>query len=543
MNTSRGTGLRASRRGKLQCTARRDFLKAVGWAGASILIGGCATGRRETIGERAAMPNIVYILADDLGYGDVGCLNAESKIPTPNFDSLSREGIIFTDAHSGSAVCTPTRYGILTGRYCWRSRVKSGVLEGYSRALIDKGRLTVASLLKSHGYRTACIGKWHLGLDWAVTDDRVAGPKNVDYGKRMANGPTSLGFDYFFGIPASLDMPPYVYVENDKAVEAATEQIDASDKPAYYRGGPIAPNFKHIDVLPTFTRKAVETIDRHAAEHRSNPLFLYFPLSAPHTPIMPTNEFEGKSRASVYGDFVCQVDWTVGQVMEALERNGMADNTLLIVTSDNGCSPMVDFPKLHAMGHDPSYHFRGYKADIYEGGHRIPFMARWPGKIRPGSSCDHITCLTDLMATAAEIVGDHLPDNAGEDSVSMLPALLGQAPEPAREAVVHHSVGGAFSIRQGKWKLEFCAGSGGWSYPKPGEAEKLGLPPIQLYDLESDVGEKQNVQDKHPEVVERLTRLMEKYVAEGRSTPGAPQKNEGKVNFWRTGSNEGGKNE
>ena len=511
--------------------SRRDFLSALGVAGATTAL----TGNISTAwAAKETSPNIVYILADDMGYGDVGCLNPESKIPTPNMDRLGKEGMIFTDAHSGSAVCTPTRYGILTGRYCWRSTLKSGVLEGYSPALIDEKRMTVASLLKGQGYSTACIGKWHLGLNWSLVEGGAPGSDKVDYSRPINNGPTALSFDYFFGIPASLDMVPYVYVENDRVVEAPTQHINESPKPAFFRGGPIAPGFKHKEVLPTLTQKATDVIDHHAATHSEKPLFLYLPLAAPHTPIMPNKEFEGKSRLGDYGDFVCEVDWTVGQVVEALTRNGMMENTLLIVTSDNGCSPMADFEHLKALGHNPSYHFRGHKADIFEGGHRIPFIAHWPACIPAGTTCDHLTCLTDLLATAAEIVEVPLPDDAGEDSVSMLSTLKDPKAEPAREDVVHHSINGSFSIRNGQWKLEFCPGSGGWSYPRPNETKKLNLPPIQLYDLTADISEQQNLHEKYPDVVERLTKLMEKYIAEGRSTPGTPQKNEGKTPLWKS---------
>lgn len=510
------------------CFSRRAFLAG----GAAAVLAGCATRGPAAAHAQTDLPNIVYILADDLGYGDVSCLNPESRIPTTNIDRVAREGVVFTDAHSGSAVCTPTRYGIMTGRYSWRSRLKAHVLEGHSAPLIDKDRMTVASLLKLHGYQTACVGKWHLGLGWATTDGQSQRPDNLDYAKRIDNGPTELGFDYFFGIPASLDMTPYVYVENDRVVAAPTESIESSKAPAFFRGGPIAPGFRHADVLPTLTQKAVQWIDSHAAGSGTAPLFLYLPLSAPHAPIVPTKEHDGKSKAGVYGDFVCEVDWTVGQVLEALERNGIAENTLVVVTSDNGPAPVADFKNLKAMGHEPSYHFRGYKADIYEGGHRIPFVARWPRRIKPGATCDHLTCLTDLMATAADIVGQRLPDNAGEDSISMLPELLGKAKKPQRTDIVHHSANGFFSIRQGTWKLEFCAGSGGWSEPKEQDAEKMGLPPVQLYDLASDIKERENVQDKHPKVVERLTRLLEKCIADGRSTPGARQQNEGRTSIW-----------
>jgi arylsulfatase A len=502
----------------------------------------------------AAGPNIVYILADDLGYGDVHCLNAAGKIATPNMDRLAAAGMRFTDAHSGSAVCSPTRYGIMTGRYSWRSPMKSGVLQGYSPRLIEPGRFTVPTLLRQHGYRTACFGKWHLGMDWPLKAGGIAKSYDdqwkVDYTKPIANGPTTVGFDEYFGISASLDMSPYVFIHNDRVTALPTADktwskkgqvtggvgsshtpLTASDKNAL-RVGPTAPDFDAVEVLPTLTKKAVEYI---AAAKAGEPFFLYMPLNAPHTPILPTKEWQGKSGLNDYADFVMQVDDTVGQVLAALDKAGIADDTLVIMTSDNGCSPSANFPELHAKGHHPSYQFRGYKADIYDGGHHIPFIARWPGHVKPGTSSDQLTCLSDLMATAAEIVGANLPDTAGEDSVSILPALEGRATGPLREAVVHHSANGSFAIRQGQWKLELCPGSGGWSAPRSGKDDQSKLPPVQLYDMTGDVSEKVNVQDKHPEVVARLTRLLEKYAAEGRSTPGTPQPNTGEVDIWKAG--------
>ncbi len=509
---------------------RRDFLRGVGLGIAAAAMG--SQDRPRSADAASSHPHIVYILVDDLGYGDVGCLNPECKIPTPNMDRLAKAGMAFTDAHSASALCTPTRYGILTGRYCWRSPLKLSVTWGYSPALIPEIRLTVASFLKKQHYRTACIGKWHLGLNWATIDSEPAHEGNTDFTRPIGGGPNTLGFDYFYGIPASLDMDPYVYIQNDRVEEPPTQLVGGRSDPAFYRGGLIAAGFSHIEVLPRLTNKAVACIERHASGHPESPLFLYFPLSAPHVPFLPTKEFRGKSGIGVYGDFVHQVDWTIGQVMNALERVGMAENTLVIVTSDNGCTPKADFPALASLGHHPSYHFRGYKADIYEGGHRIPFIARWPARIEPGTSCDQTICLNDLMATAAEIVGEGFPDNAGEDSVSLLPALFGTASSPLREAIVHHSSEGYFSIRQAKWKLELCPGSGGWSYPRPSDVRALDLPPVQLYDLSQDIGERKNLQAEHPKVVQRLTRLLEKYVADGRSTPGLPQKNEGRTSIW-----------
>lgn len=467
-------------------------------------------------------PNIVYILADDMGYGDVSCLNPDSKIRTRHLDRLAAEGMRFTDAHASSAVCTPSRYSILTGRYNWRSALKEGVTWGYSPHLIEDDRLTVAGFLKQHGYATACVGKWHLGMDWARHSERE---DDVDFTQPIAHGPCTVGFDEYFGISASLDMPPYVYIENDHVTAVPDGIVPESTGKAFWREGPIGPDFAHAEVLPTLARKATEFIARQAGA--GQPFFLYFPLPAPHTPILPSPEFQGQSGTNAYGDFCLMVDDVVGQVMTALEQAGVADETILIFTSDNGCSPMADFAELAASGHNPSYHFRGHKADIYDGGHRIPLLMRWPAQVRAGAVCDDTVCLVDLLATCAETLGARLPDTAGEDSVSNLPLWLGRPDAaPVREATVHHSMDGSFAIRQGRWKLELCPGSGGWSWPRPGE-EFDGLPPIQLYDMTADVGERRNVYADHPEIVRHLTALLATYVRTGRSTPGAPQPNTG----------------
>jgi arylsulfatase A-like enzyme len=495
---------------------RRDFLKMAG-------VGVMATALPrlvEAAEAKAKLPNIVYILFDDLGYGDVKCLNPEGKIATPNMDKLASEGMIFTDAHSGSSVCSPSRYGVLTGRYCWRTRLQQSVLFGYDKPLIDPQRMTVASLLKKKGYKTACMGKWHLGMDIQVDED----PTNIKVGR----GPTTVGFDYYYGISASLDMPPFAFIENDHFTQAPTA------KKTWLREGAAAPDFEAIDVLPEIIRKAVQYIDALVREAKDGqPFFLYLPFSSPHTPILPMPQWQGKSGLNPYADFVMQTDAGVGEVMAALERNGLAENTLVIVTSDNGCSPAADFETLKKHGHNPSYIFRGHKADIWDGGHRIPFIARWPGKIKAGTKSDQLTCLTDLMATCAEMVGEKLPGNAGEDSVSMLPALLGSAKGTLREAVVSHSIAGKFSLRQDKWKLELCPGSGGWSAPSDTKAIEEGLASMQLYDMSADIGERQNLQAEQTEVVERLVKLLEKYVADGRSTPGTPQKNDVEVDIWK----------
>ena len=469
-------------------------------------------------------PNIVYILADDMGYGDVSCLNAESKIHTPNLDRIGNQGRRFTDAHSSSAVCTPSRYSILTGRYNWRSSLKQGVLLGYDAPLIEEGRETAATLLSRHGYHTGCVGKWHLGWNWALND---SDPEDIDFSKPITNGPCDrAGFDTFFGIVASLDMPPFVYVEDDRPT-AIPDRIIAGKREGkvIWREGPIAPDFTHEEVLPTFAEKACAYIRERAASE--TPFFLYFPLNSPHAPCLPTAEFQGKSGLNDYADFCLMTDTVVGQVLDTLDACGVADNTIVIFTSDNGCTPVADFETLKGLGHNPSYVFRGHKADIYEGGHRIPLLVRWPDRIPPGVS-DETVCLVDFLATCADLMGEALADNAAEDSVSNLPTWCGTTPSrPLRQATVHHSYNGSFSIRKGKWKLEFCPGSGGWSHPRPNTPETADLPPIQLYDLTADIGERVNLQDKHPDIVSELTELMIRYVRDGRSTPGNPQPNTG----------------
>ena len=466
-----------------------------------------------------ALPNIIYILADDMGYGDVSALNAESRILTKHIDTLASQGIFFTDAHSPSAVCTPTRYGVLTGRYAWRTSLKSGVTWSYDSLLIHKDRSTVADLLKAHNYYTACVGKWHLGLDW--TRDSAGKP---DFSQPISGGPNDVGFDYFFGITASLDIPPYFYIENDRITATSIDSIAGNDLdgPGFWRKGPIGNDFKHIEVLPKLTEKAVDIINTQATTN--DPFFLYFPLPAPHTPILPTREFAGKTQTNVYGDFVLMVDDVVRQVLEALENNNISDNTLIIFTSDNGCSPRANFQELASKGHFPSYEYRGHKADIFEGGHRVPFLARWPKAIRGGMISKEIICLTDFMQTCAAIVGDTLPDNIAEDSYNMLAPLTGASYQgPIREATVHHSINGSFAIRQGNWKLSMCPGSGGWSFPRPEKARTLPIPPIQLYDLQADVAERKNLAEMKPEVVQKLTALLVNYQESGRSTPGTPQ--------------------
>ena len=454
------------------------------------------------LNEADAPPNIVLILADDMGYGDPGSYNPDSKIPTPHIDRIAHEGIRLTDAHSPSAVCTPTRYGLLTGRYAWRTRLKSGVLWGYSTNLIDTSRVTVASLLQEAGYYTGGVGKWHLGL--GVGD-------STDYSAALSPGPLEHGFDYYYGIPASLDMQPYVYFENDHVVEAPTDEVAFSahrrqEGGGFWRAGPIAPGFEHVDVLPDLSEKAVAFIESRA-EQRDTPFFLYYPLSAPHTPWLPTDEFRGKSGAGYYGDFAVQVDWAVGQVLDALDRTALDQETLVIFTSDNGAHWYPD--DIDTFGHSANGHLRGQKADIWEGGHRVPFVARWPGHIPAGAVSDETTTHTDLLATLVSAAGGKKPTRGGEDSYDMLQVLKGNAPaDPIRAFTIHHSLDGMFAIRAGDWKLIEGLGSGGFTRPQRIEAESDG-PLGQLYNLREDPSERTNMYLERPDVVDRLQALLD----------------------------------
>jgi arylsulfatase A-like enzyme len=412
-------------------------------------------------------PNIVFVLFDDMGYGEPKCYREGSHFKTPNLDRLAAEGMRFTDAHSPSSVCTPTRYGLLTGRY--PSRIgQYGVLTSHSPPIIPKTRLTVASLLKQNGYATACIGKWHLGLVW---DGRPGKEAPIPVGKRLISGPNDLGFDDFYGFTHARNIG--TIIGQDRVVE----------------------NIAAVDNQPRMIERAVRWIEQRET---GKPFFLYFPMCPPHTPVVPAAGFVGKGgiegRDSRYGDWVYQGDHMLGQLMEALERKGLAGNTLIIATADNGAAARPYAP------------LRAAKGSIHEGGHRVPFLARWPGVIKPGSVCEETICLTDLMATCAGIVGAKLPGNAGEDSVSILPLLRGTADGPVREATLHQSQKRDLAIRQGPWKLIFTA---------KGKRE--------LYHLGTDLGETRNVAQANPETVKKLTTLMTRYVNEGRSTPGEKQ--------------------
>lgn len=473
--------------------------------------------------EKQKQPNIVFILADDMGYGDVSYFDNNSKLKTENLDRMAQEGVVFTDAHSSSSVSTPTRYGILTGRYNWRSTLKNNVLYGYDKALIPADRETMASMLRKNGYTTAGIGKWHLGWDW---DNIDAGKDKVDFSKPVQNGPTTRGFDYFYGFCGSLDMAPYVYIENDMPTSLPDRETVNEGKYSWWRKGPTGADFVHEEVLPNLVDRACNYIKEKAKADQ--PYFLYLPLPAPHTPILPTEEFRGKSGIGEYGDFVLMVDAMVGKVLQAVKESGEDGNTIVVFTTDNGCSPAAGIKEMEAQGHRPNSIYRGHKADLFDGGHRIPCILRWPEGTKP-HEVRQTVCLTDFYATFAAINGYKLMDSEGEDSYNLLPAIVSETEiDPIREATVHHSINGQFTIRQGDWKLLLSASSGGWSAPTPTDTLALdSLPPIQLYNMKDDPSETTNVEAEHPEIVSRLRALMAKYVREGRSTPGAPQKNDG----------------
>jgi arylsulfatase A-like enzyme len=444
----------------------------------------------------------------------------------------------FTDAHAPTSVCTPTRYAILTGRYCWRTRLQSGVLGPWGAPLIAADRLTVPGLLKRHGYATACIGKWHLGWTWPTRDGQPprSGPdrlSNVDFGRPIADGPTTRGFDSYFGTDLP-NYPPYCFIEDDRTVGIPS----VPNRPEFNRPGPMLPGWQWVDILPELTRRASRHIENAAVAAPRRPFFLYFPLTAPHYPVVPSAEFRGKSRAGDYGDFVAQVDWTVGQVLDALRRNGLADDTLVIFTSDNGpeitgeVNPGV-YDRARQYRHFSNGPLRGAKRDAWEGGHRVPFLARWPGKVAPGSVSDETIAHVDLLATVAALLGVTLPDDAGEDSYDILPALLGRKRDaPIREATVHHSASGKFAIRQGDWAL--IDAPDGDDNGRRGEPDWLKRErgytpdpqPGELYNLRKDLPERRNLYAEHPEIVQKLKTLLERYKRDGRSTPGAPQRND-----------------
>ncbi len=475
-----------------------------------------------------AKPNLVYILADDLGYKDVRACNPQSKIPTPNLDRLAAEGMRFTDAHAPDAVCTPTRYGLLTGRYAFRSRLKSGVLRPWDAALIEEGRLTTPALLRQHGYATTCIGKWHLGWNWPTKDGEPPSSRdgigNVDFTRPIPGGPITRGFDTYFGVDLP-NYPPYCFIENASTV-GIPSLPSPQQKGGFNRPGPMVAGWNLTNIMPAITTRAVRYIE-DAAKSPAKLFFLYFPLTAPHYPIVPAPEFKGRSQAGDYGDFVAQVDWTVGEVMAALARTGLATNTLVIFTSDNG-PEVVEveigaYDRIPRYGHRSMDGLRGVKRDAWEGGHRVPFIVRWPDRVPAGAVSEETICHVDLMATCAALLGAKLPPDAGEDSYNILPALLRQKhATPIREATVLHSANGNLAIRQGDWVLIDARSGDGNHEPDWFKRERnYQTNPFagELYNLRDDLAQSRNLYGEKPEIVQRLKTLLEKYKADGRSTP------------------------
>ena len=496
---------------------------------ALIVVQGCTEkSTRQEIKGTIKIPNILFILADDLGYGDLNCYNSDSKIPTPNIDKLAEEGIRFLDMHSPSAVCTPTRYGILTGQYCWRSPLKKGVLLGYSRPIISPKQETLASLMKKAGYQTACIGKWHLGLGWGLKDgtnydnieelyegaevsaDEKFVKENVDYSKPVTGGPNDLGFDYSFILPASLDFEPYCYLENGMLVKAPTSYTTGNDTntgytEAFWRAGNMAEGFEFDQVLPNFVEKASDYLVNRA-RNSDSPFFLYMPLAAPHTPWVPKDEFHKKSQAGTYGDFVNMVDHYIGKLLQVLESKGMTENTLVILTSDNGAFWKDDYKEKYS--HKANHQFRGMKADVWEGGNRVPFIAKWSNQITPGVTNSDLTCLTDLMSTLGEIAGIELKDNVGQDSRSILSSLTGKNNPDTDRTVILHSSRGLFAVRMNNWKYIAATGGGGFGF---NESDIIPTDTLsaQLYDLSKDISEQNNLLLEYPGIVQEIRSMLE----------------------------------
>ncbi|MBL9153108.1 MAG: arylsulfatase [Verrucomicrobiales bacterium] len=498
-------------------------------------------------------PNLLVLYADDLGYGDVGCYNPDrGRIPTPHLDRLAAEGMRFTDGHSSSGVCSPSRYTLLTGRYHWRTRLQSGIVGLWGGPLIAPDRMTIGTLAKQHGYRTACIGKWHLGWDWPIPADRAALFKEKPKGEAAATeahravwrevfsqpiggGPVTRGFDLYFGTDVP-NWPPFCFIENDRTVGIPSEFLDSKlmGNNQASNQGPALADWTLEPILPALGDRAAAFIQEAAAGEA--PFLLYLPLTSPHTPLSVNEAWKGKSGLNPYADFVMETDAVIGRVLEALEQSGAAGNTLVVFTADNGCAPYVGKPDLEKMGHYPSGPLRGAKADAWEGGHRVPFVVRWPGVVEPGGVCDQLVHQADLLRTFAEVLGATLPENAGEDSVSLVPLLKG-GKYPVREHAVSASVGGVPALRQGSWKYIAAPGSGGWG--KGGDQSQ----PVQLYDLSNDLGETKNLAAAQPEKLAEMQALLERLIIQGRSTPGAPQKNDQRVKRYPVASEAKGKEE
>jgi len=475
-----------------------------------LLLSYCCIAATALAAEQPRRPNILIVLADDLGYGDPGCYNPASKIPTPNIDRLAREGMRFTNAHAPASVCVPTRYGLLTGRYPFRTSLNWG-----RRAVIAEDRLTLPAMLAEAGYATACVGKWHLGFD---------GGPDYDYTEPLRGGPVDRGFDAYFGIPHSLDIQPYYYIRGNRAVEPPTDTVKASSSPdwspiqgKFWRAGRIAPGFEHEEVLPRLGQESIAWLEQHGRSKPDEPFFLYVALASPHTPWLPDEQFRGQSGAGLYGDFVMHTDHVVGRILDTLDRLELADDTLVFFTSDNG--PIWYERDIERFdGHRSTLDLRGMKGDAWEGGLRMPFLARWPGRVPAGSISDGMINHTDFLATLAALIDYKLPGEAGEDSVNFLPALAGKPlDKPVREHMITTSSRGVISLYRGPWKLIPQLGSGGF-ISKPSKIEPApGGPQGQLYNLERDRGERNNLWSEKPELVGELTALLQTLKESGRS--------------------------
>jgi arylsulfatase A len=489
--------------------------------------------------------NIVYIMADDMGFGDLSCYNPEGKIPTPNMDRLAKQGMKFTDAHAPSSVCTPTRYGVLTGRHCWRSQLKEGVIGGYAAPLIEPERLTIASLLKKSGYHTACIGKWHIGATFHNSEGTPTEEESeIDFKAPITGGPVDLGFDYaFWNSGCGTCAPPYGFIENRHFIHDKFNFFNPGSEGFIGVGafgqweGMMAEDWVTKDTDIIITEKACHYIREKSNEEE--PFFLFLTPNAPHEPCLDrfTPDFaKGKSHAGPRGDLVWLFDWTVGQIMDSLKEHGLEENTLIVITSDNGALPGDfiieddgsrvtsggDNPEYqyHTHGHKSNGEWRGYKSHIWDGGHRVPYLVRWPGVVTPNTSTSELICLTDTMATFAKVIGAELPHHAGEDSFSTLPILesKGGSGKSLREDVIHHSSFGVYSIRKGKWKLILdCSDSGGW--PTPRGSKPIAGNPGQLFNLEEDPGEMCNLWNDHLDIVFQLKERLEQYQRSERSAP------------------------
>jgi len=483
-------------------------------------------------------PNIVIIYADDLGYGDAQIYNPErGKIPTPHIDRMAREGMRFTDAHSSSGVCSPSRYTLLTGRYHWRTRLQRGIVSLWGPPIIPPNRLTIAGLAKQAGYRTACIGKWHLGWNWPIAEEDkdwfltggYGGEKDLNateahrqawkraFAQPITGGPTANGFDYYFGTDVP-NWPPYCYIENEQTIGIPSEfaHVSLFERNQASIQGPALDGWTLEAILPELGNRASKYIRESAP--RTEPYLLYLPLTSPHTPLSVNDEWKGKSGLGLYADFVMETDAIVGQVLEAIDESGEAENTFVLFTSDNGCAPYIDVESLEEKGHYPSGPLRGYKSDVWEGGHRVAFIARWPKVIAKNTINRQLVHQADLMATIADIADRELPADAGEDSFSFLSRLKGSN-QPTRQHAVSCSMRGLPSIRDGQWKLILGPGSGGWTDGSENEA-------VQLYDLANDLGETRNLAEQHPERVADMTAVLDSYIQFGRSSPGPAQIND-----------------